>query len=230
MDKEEIIFEKFSRLQYFQRQSFELRQPPKPDILFTFNDGKKLAFELVEIVDENLMQWIGIQKLLQEYYLELFQDTAHFQNALIAIDFAYGLTVSERKNLSSTIVSHVVGLPATFSDDVAIPAQIRNKVQRISITRGDFPPGPFIQIAAVGGIGDPLQEQLIQKFQKKYQTPHDIHLLAYYNTVPSFHEFTESIHLVEQFVNTNIHQSQFKRVWIFDANKEVLLNTTIPSL
>ncbi len=131
MDKEEFIFEKFARLPHFKAESFERRQPPEPDILLTFNGGKKVAFELVEIVDEDLMEPIGSKP-----------------------DEAF-----------------------------------------------------------VGMIEDRLEEMLEKKFKKSkgYQTPYDVHLLAYYNGIPSLYEHPKDMQIIEGRIASKLGFYKFKR-------------------
>ena len=89
------------------------------------------------------------------------------------------------------------------------------------ITRGDFV-GPLFQVDGATFISDPVIERISGKFKKKYEISGRLELLAFYELHPT-QRAEYQLPDVEESVRSNLHSSQFSRVWIFDAENRAVL-------
>lgn len=212
--------------------SIENRDPPEPDIVCAIgNDGERVAFELVEIIDD---RWASLTS-------GQFRDTASLReaykssrgeqrialnerlgNALVYVSFCPDIPAKRRRAAVSDILEWVATIPPDFTGDWKPPvgSALHDAIRTIGISRGGFP-GPEFDVEAVAAIGDPTVETIRAKWTKRYSSPHPIELLAYYELQP---QAPEALWLpgVESFLRDNWHGSQFRRVWLFDAGSRTI--------
>lgn len=200
----------------------ESKDPPAPDILCKDRTGNYLAFELVEIVDEQMVKSIQQQIDLQKYYQNELRKHSHLVHCILRIIFRHDLGFSARRKASKEIATFLTQLPSNIAGDLVIPTNLKPIVGHMAINRNG-PVGPFVFIGNSDSMGDPLLERMQTKFKKGYDRSYPIELLAFY-TVPSLLAFTGGIHMVEQFILGNLQNSPFRRVWMFDLNGLQILN------
>lgn len=232
--KELIIFSHFSKVcgLPIRPASIEKRKPPEPDILCEIEGEGSVAFEMVELIDEDFARQtysqIKIQQLLEKAYDSLQTDVHEFfkrklHNAHIYVTFHSTSTSPIREKSILMILNTLVETDNEFEGIIQFPTDspLSKTVKYINIGRGAFL-GPCFDVAAAGSFGDPTFERIAAKFKKKYKTIHPIELLTYYELQPVLPEY-RWLPGVQDYVRQNIHDSLFRRVWIFDLSKKAII-------
>jgi hypothetical protein len=204
------------------------RRPPEPDILCEIDGVGPHAFELIEIIDADFARLtsdqLRLDGSLREAARQVSNELASFSNALVYVRFVGDANARRREAAIPLLFSFLRSLPPGFGGDVTIPqgTDLAATVRSVRVSRGDFPPGPHFQVEAGSFIGDPIIERLAGKFSKRYATNHQVDLLAFYEMHPVRPPETW-IADVGRYVATNLTQSQFSRVWIFDVGEKRVL-------
>jgi hypothetical protein len=204
-------------------ESIEKRSPPEPDIRCSLADDRVLAFELVEIVDQDHSRRLANQIAVQLHFEKRFSILSadidalnNLRNAAVDIRFTRESNDCQRKRAADDLLLALGKLPPDFSGDLS-PADVcvsREQIlRRVSIARGGFS-GPLFSVANVGSFGDPVVERVRAKFEKKYATDAPVHLLAYYHRQPRPAEMRVLPEL-RSFIETNLAVSPFQRVWLY---------------
>jgi hypothetical protein len=206
------------------------REPPEPDILCQIVGAGKVAFELVEILDEDFAGLVSEQIRLQNALHRAARATpnsetlAPFANALVYVRFRRNVGARRREGAIPALFAFLDGLSSGFVGDVMLPEdlELSGIVKSLRVSRGDYPRGPHFQVEAAQFISNPVVKRLMAKFAKRYSTGHPLELLAFYELHPAGPpELWMSA--VRDYVNENIERSQFSRVWIFDAETNLVL-------
>jgi len=225
-EKEIYIFRKFAKLCPYSinLDSIIKKEPPEPDILCSLPDGSIIAFELTEIIDEDLAGSFNDSIRLKEAFNdELEQLEANFNNALIYIAFTEGILFRRKKNSIQKIINYLLTLDKT-AEGVFKPEDLIDIVKFITISRGVI--GPIIDVESFAWIDDPCKECIKRKFEKVYKTEsNNIELLAYYELQPKEPEniLECKLYSLKKFIKNNIKSSVFQRVWIYSARENRII-------
>ena len=205
--------------------SIENRKPPEPDILCEVEGEGFIAFEMVELIDQNLAQRVHEKIKLQKLFEDAFQNlqVAHrsnigkrFGNALIHVSFKEEAPSRSRSKSISLVFDLLQEMTTEFVGELRpMGGSILGKVvKKVTVRRGNFS-GPCFNIEAGGSFADPTINLLRQKFEKQYKSPFPIELLAYYELQPAL---PESFWLpeIQAFMIEQLKSSQFGRVWVHD--------------
>ena len=231
--REAEIFRRFARAAglVFREGAVEKRSPPEPDILYFSEGGEPLAFELVELIDQDYALRAWSQLKLKSRFEKAYEDlephrkarvAERMGNALVHVVFDEGATFRAKEHAVDQVFDTMAGLDAAFegklrrSDHANLPAAIGS----ISVSRLDSP-GPFFDVDAVGSLGDPTAERIRGKWEKTYETAHPIELLAYYELQP---ELPEELwrHQLDAFLDAHGSSSPFRRVWVYDCGADTV--------
>lgn len=175
-------------------ESIEKRMPPEPDILYRLGDSAHVAFELVEIIDQNHAKRTSEQSKLKARfdrdYVGLSVDEkgeicASVGNALIYVTFVDDANLNAREQAIQSVFETLKTVDPHFEGELTCHTTPRLHVAicSIGISRLSFK-GPFFDVAAAGFLGDPTVESIAAKWSKTYATPHPIELVAYYELQP----------------------------------------------
>jgi hypothetical protein len=231
-ERERLIFSLFSReLDLTDAGSrVESRPPPEPDILLTKSDETCIAFELVEILDQDYSGSTQRQldtKSACYVHLDAMPEREQsrfrekYANADIHIEFDEKLTLRRRKQSLDQVFNALIGLPNDVEGEIAIDDERLQKfVQYMHVNRGNFS-GPLFDIQSAIWVGDPTTDLIRAKLEKLYETPHPIRLLAYIETNPMYPDDvwqTDLDDLLKELDST----CQFESIYVFDCtSKEV---------
>lgn len=210
--------------------SIEKRDPPEPDIVCRFAEsGEEVAFELVEIIDQDWARLTSGQfreaAALRAAYesasggLRVALDS-QLHNALVYVEFRPGLASQERKEAVPLILHELSSLPA-HQTGIWRPGPgtlLATTLRSITISRGEFH-GPQFDVEAVSFIGDPTVQRIRSKWRKSYSTSRPIELLAFYELQPLMPVDIWKSHL-DSFVQVAWNSGPFRRVWLFDVSSE----------
>jgi hypothetical protein len=207
--------------------SIEKRDPPKPDIKCDVKGIGEITFELTELIDRGFANMVGKQidtkTELDNYYNGLNASEKEdfftkYSDAIIFVHFENSLSLQQRKNLFPSIFRHLLSLNIGFEGNTLHNNQgFKGKLKWITVSRGVN--GPIFDDVPVSTIGDPSVPAIKAKFLKQYSTNHPLHLLAFIDLNPMFPDHIWLPNVME-YTESNIQQSQFDKVWIFDFQKK----------
>lgn len=224
--KEISIFKKFTKLCPYSinLSSIIKKEPPEPDISCSLSDGSIIAFELTEIIDEDLARSFNDSIRLKEAFNdELEQLEANFNNALIYIAFDEEILFRRKKNSIQKIINYLLTLDKTAEGEFR-PKDLIDIVKFMSISRGVI--GPIIDVESIAWIDYPCKEYIKRKFEKNYETEsNNIELLAYYELQPKEPKniLEYKLNSLKEFVKNNIISSEFQRVWIYSTRENKII-------
>lgn len=231
--KNEIrIFNKFARVCPYQIDidSITKKESPEPDISCKISDGRIIAFELVECIDERIARSnYGSPKLTQGFRDELeklpkekkerFEGV--FRSSLISVTFSKKISTNKKMLSIPLIFDYLLTLgdapygkfnPGSYSG-------LKNVVDCIVIKNAGR---LTFDVKDPTFFADRTRECIEGKFRKKYGIRSETDLLVYYELQ---YEFSKNYWLpsVQEFVQNNIKDSVFQRVWIYSVtNNEIM--------
>jgi len=225
--KEIRIFKKFAKLypSSINLKSIIKKEPPEPDILCNLSDGSIIAFELVEIVDEDLARSFNDSFRLKEALEQQSQNRKEFEvnfnNALIYVAFNEKISFLRKKNSVPKIINYLLTLEKTAEGKFG-PKGL-DTVKHILVDRGEFKGRPKIEVDRWGAwIHDPCKDNIQSKFEKNYKISSRTELLAYYKLHPHLHE-NHLFHECKKFIIEHIKKSVFQRVWIYSVRENEIV-------
>lgn len=218
MERERRVFELFGRVAPLRIELSSIESPPtpQPDILCRSGLYGTLAFELVELIDENFARsssdMMKTAEMLRELPSKLPGDlltilAQRFNNPFIFLHYKQGVPMRDRERLAIDGIRHYCK-----SEDPEY--DVHDAFESVHFNRWER--GLRVEPSSGGHVSDPIMPRLRKKFEKKYTSEHPIHLLAY---VEIDLRLPEDCWLpqVDTFVRDNLNTSLFSRVWIFDA-------------
>lgn len=209
--------------------SIEKRKPPEPDILCCLEDGTKIAFELVEIIDKDLARRtfsaINLKYAFDDHLENLpanvkAQFNQKYGNTLIYVAFKGEISATKRRKSIPIIFEFLLTLDDKAEGKYTLSSHnvLGKAVRWINISRGDFA-GPCFDVEAFGSFAEPAYNRIKDKFTKQYCLKSIAELLAYYELQP---ELPKSYWLpsVKHFLEGNLKNSVFNRAWIYSVSRD----------
>ena len=203
----------------------EKRKPPEPDILYRPPNRSVVAYELVELLDEEyagrLALLFGTKTALQTHFTNLSAEVkARFErkygDALLYFRFLSHATMTKRRNTIRSVFDKLLELSDGIVGDVLVDdPDLTGVLSSVSVSRGSLV-GPIFEPESVGWIGDPTVFLIRQKFAKTYRTSHPIELLAYIDRNPVFPDDVW-IGNIREFIDAQSRPLPFRKIWIFDC-------------
>ena len=141
-----------------QFDSIQKMCPPKPDIECAISGDGLIAFELVEIIDQNFANLFAKQndtkKSISEFHSKLPKEKKkHFDgkysNAMIFPQFKNASTFRQREKIFPVIFDHLLKIDKQFEGDTF--KNLNGELWDISISRGTFN-GPLFDLSFAGSI------------------------------------------------------------------------------
>lgn len=197
---------------------------PSPDVLCTFADGTRAAFELTEAVDQQVAQNVKVSAVskaqMYEHYQKLRPDRRTklqgiLGNACIFVRVENGTTDRRFEQAVPKVFDLLLGCSCDTEGSIE-KAAIPTGVKEIRITRGRWSTGPFFDRGGLAlWVSDPTIERIKDKFSKEYTCDCPIELLVHSRTCPLAPDdlWRNDVH---DFVVQNLGASPFCRVSIFD--------------
>jgi len=209
--------------------SIEKRKPPEPDILCCLEDGTKIAFELVEIIDEGLARRtfsaINLKCVFDDHLENLpanvkAQFNQTYGNALIYIAFQDKISATKCRNSIPIIFEFLLTLDSKSEGKYTLSSHnvLGKAVRWVNISRGGFA-GPCFDVEAVGFFAEPAYNRIKDKFAKQYCPRSIVELLAYYELQP---ELPKNYWLpsLKHFLEANLKNSIFNRAWVYSVSQD----------
>jgi hypothetical protein len=203
--------------------SLEKRKPPEPDILCRIDSDEHIAFELLELVDQQrIARMRGIQDEVMDGFREGFRNMSdddrskmkeRLGNATIRVRMSPKVSSHKRRAVIGKVLKQLLNVDAQLEGDYRLPPEL-NGIVRATIVRGNFDGPRFTAMAA--SFYDPIPTQgLIRKFHNAYSNCAPVELLAYFNRQEAPPE--SEIDRLVVMIKTELGASVFTRVWIYDA-------------
>lgn len=232
--RERLVFEHFARAAgLLPGGTFTSRPEPEPDILYVATDGTSLAFELVEIIDQDYSASLGQSfntKDACNTYLDKLPATeaaafrAAFANADIALTFRDNMTGQRRKNALPAIFKHLASLPAGFTGDAFKDGNPLEAILSYAhVGRGRFN-GPLFDATSATWVGDPSVDALKGKMGKSYTPQGQLNLLAYIDGNPMFPEDVWLADL-DEYLATLDASCQFATIFVYHCRTSLIKRT-----
>ncbi len=167
--KNEIyIFKKFAKLSRYSinPKSIVKKEPPEPDISCSLSDGNIIAFELVEIIDEDYARKFYASFKLEKAFYDVLkkqpqnrkQFEVNFDNAILMVAFNEKISFRRKKNSVPKILNYLLTLDKT-AEGIFCPKGL-NTVKHILLDRGKFKVQPKIEVDRSVWIRDPCKKQI----------------------------------------------------------------------
>jgi hypothetical protein len=228
-ERERAIFNEFAEAVGFQviADTLQSRQSPEPDVLCEIRGRGPVAFELVELIDQDFQERLTtlgrFDRLLRDYPNELTNgERAQFQqkygNAAIGVTFKSLPLRQLRAFLPELFRWLRQDVPPDVSSlELDLPATLREAFDRVAVQR----PMPLLDISATssGFLADPTFDAVRDKLQvKRYATQHPKELLAY-TTFDLLLPMDVWQPKFEQPLIALLHASTFQRLWVFSLGQ-----------
>lgn len=228
-ERERAIFSEFAEAVGLQviAGTLQSRQSPEPDVLCEIRGSGLVAFELVELIDQDLQERLTtlrrFDRLLRDYPNEIPDaDRAQFQQKYA--DAAIGVTFKllPLRQLKAFLPELFRWLrqdvpPDASSLELDLPATLRAAFARVAVQR----PMPLLDISATssGYLADPTFDSVREKLQvKRYATPHPKELLAF-TTFDLLLPMDVWQPKFEQPLIALLNASTFQRLWVFSLGQ-----------
>ena len=204
----------------------KLEPPPQvPDIFCRTTSNEALAFELVELLDNNFAHGMSRhfedKELLGRLHENLpSEKRKRFYALYHDADLQFGLDPKATHNILKQTLplafDELLNQPEHFQDEITTfnDRKLREVLRFIRVNRGVQ--GPLFDIESYIRIGDPTVDRLRDKFEKKYESSCPIELLAYIDGNLKFPDNVWKPKVV-QFLEGCSSYGQFRKIWIVDV-------------
>ena len=231
---EKSVFEAFLHARGLECTREEIHQPrpPAPDILWRPATGTPLAFELTEVVEERVAEHLAVTQAANRACWEEFQRLSDERRS--ALD---GRMTSIRMHPSNgkrcvigacrEVVRALSSRSAEFESNRSVDLHVAIGSPRTLVEVSVSEPLGFTSFR-LGWMGTwqerwPTVRAIETKLRKSYESRPDIELLAYFWKQHSGHFDRFERRALESRFNSDAARSPFRRIWVFDARRGVLL-------
>jgi hypothetical protein len=224
IERELRVFDRFAAIAplAIDASSIQSRAAPQPDIICRSLFCGSLAFELVELIDEDYArrtaEMMKTQVMLRDLPERLpgsLRDNlrTRLNDPLIFLHYKPGIPLRDREGLAIEalwrLCDIVVHNPKFDPEDGVYPAFE-------SIRLHAWPGGLRIECSSAGFVADPTIDRLRDKFGKRYTSEEPMHLLMY-TEIDLLMPDDVWLPAVDPFVQDHIKESAFRRVWLFKS-------------
>lgn len=203
-------------------ESIESANPPAPDILCTTKSGERIAFELVELIDQDYARGLDVLfktlKMLSELPQRLPEDLRERLikqlggGAFISFDFVASLPLRDRENAAVDALRWLLDRREAIEDHNDVDGDLRSRVSIVHVRPWKWE--LRFDSSSFSRLEDPTIERLQAKFGKTYRSEYPIELLMY-TEIDLIMPDDVWRPTVEPFIHSNIDRSPFRRVWLY---------------
>jgi hypothetical protein len=231
--EELTVFQSFAKHYATELTGIEARNPPEPDIRCKSSHGDVLAFELVELIDQEYARALSAMFTLTAEFEKYFKSLsgnprqlldATLKNAAVFVKYTETATLQQKRSVVPTIFKFLESLKPADSGDFQTDGagSLNSVVNKIRVLRGNFN-GPSWNIVTAGLLDDLPINRISDKFAKSYSTDaKKIELLAFFQTQPL--PVPDFVPLIEDSVRSAIGSSRFSAVWIYSVGSDEVLS------
>lgn len=221
-DREARVFARFAERSPIRiiPASIESRIPPKPDIVCALESGERVAFELVELIDEQYARGMSelarTKRMLDELKDRLPKDLRtgllkrHPRGVFISFDISIDLPIREREAAAIDVLR--VALTNEWVDGHFHPeGELGGRIPTVHVHPWER--GVAFDAGLSSRLSDPTLERLASKFAKAYRSDDPIELLMYTELDLLYPDDIWRA-AVEPYIRANLERSPFRRVWL----------------
>lgn len=203
-------------------ESIQKRDPPEPDILCRLENGKQLAFELVEICHPKNAAFFGgsfsLASLIEKTYQNLPTEIkARFDERFVNMPLSFEFRSEASRN---QIGARLRGILNELADQVSSKDEdwvFSNNTRKVLLSvrnrgRVDTAGRPSFNLAGSFAPDDVVVERVISKLRKTYETPHPVELVAYFGGRAWGHSRKWIQPLQNAVSSTGL--GPFRRIWV----------------
>lgn len=208
-------------------ESIEKRPTPEPDILCHVEGQGAVAFELTQIVDQDVARRfsskIGLQPRLRELCQELpAADQAKIKGIDVFVAFREGASQRRKERIAPKIIAWLTRARPSLWGDIPIPDAARDVVRGVKILRGDSAL-PQFEVSGSGECGDDTVARIVTKLARSYGGLCPKELLAYHGGMQGVHPPDGWKADLNDMLARRLPASPFRRVWVFDqASRSIM--------
>ena len=207
--------------------SIEKRDPPEPDILCTVDGECDVAFELVEVTDEDHKSDTNTKLQLERDYWDYYTGLPAglrgdfgklYGKAFIGIWYDDGLSMREKRQAIPVVFDFLREQAPAYQghqgQDRPHPTSPLGKagIRRITVKHRDYAQPEFdIQESGTRFAG-PVYAPFLKKLGNQYTTSAPIELLAYLELQPLMTGWQQRL---DAAIAAHQPPSAFRRVWVF---------------
>lgn len=231
---ERAVFEAFLRARGLQCSSDEIDQPtpPAPDILWRPAEGTPVAFELTEVVEENVAKHLAVDQSASRACWDEFQrlsdrDKSILDGRLFSIRIHPSLGARHVIEVCRGVLRDLPARTVEFDADGRVDLRIPIGAGYSPVEVGISAPCGFtsFRLSWMGAWQErsPTLRAAESKLARKYNCSGAPELLAYFWNQHSgyFDRFERSA--LESRFECDDARSPFRRIWVFDARRGVIL-------
>ena len=231
---ERAVFEAFLRARGLQCSPAEIQQPdpPAPDILWRPAEGAQVAFELTEVVEENVAKHPAVDRSATLACWDEFErlpdeEKSNLEGRMYSIRIHPSLGVRRVLEVCKGVLRALPDRSAEFDPDGRVELRVSIGASLSPVEVGVSAPGGFTSFR-LGWMGAwrerlPTLRAVESKLDKKYEPGGVVELLAYFWKQHSgyFDRFERSE--LEARFDSDAACSPFQRIWVFDARRGAFL-------
>jgi len=224
------VFGKFRHHYPCSIKSFHEGEDP-PDISCELLDGTTVNFELVECVDQSLARARSeCIALLTTFYdeLEKHPESTRINEELggrgLRVDFRKGTALRTKQKALSAVVARLAQLPRGYSGRVGVRPYnlLRKTVERLELVCESG-----MQLLYHPNCTTSFEDVTVRRLKRKFHSIHgagmQLELLAYYRWVSGRVARTTTLPAARKYIEGNINNSPFCRVWLYSVYDDEVL-------
>lgn len=227
------VFQCFAKHYAVGVTEIEKRDPPEPDIRCKRSDGVVVAFELVELIDQEYARALSAMFTLKTEFEKSFKSLSRkprqllnhsLKNAAVFVEYAETATLQQKRSVIPAVFKSLEFLNPSDEGNLLAdgPSSLKPVLKKLRVLRGNFN-GPSWNIDTAGLLDDLPINRISDKFSKRYSSDaKKIDLLAFFQSQPS--PLLDFIPVIETAVRSGIGSSQFSAVWIYSATSDKVLS------
>jgi hypothetical protein len=226
--EEESVFRMFAQVCPLQirRKTIQNRPPPEADFLCEVVPEGRVAFELVELLDEGIARQSSDTCALRGVFNTACRNLGknrkgNLENALVHVTYVSAASLKARRRALLQLVEQLAKLSATLEGTAPISGRLTKAIKKATIHRGNLV-GPIYDDSSTLAFSEPALDAVKGKFSKEYESSAPIELVAFYGIQPVLPK-SHWVPAVQRYVKKNLGASAFRRVWVFDCTSKSIL-------
>lgn len=223
--------------------SIDIPNSKEPSLICKLSNGKKIAFEILECIDKNLMQSIYRFYTINSAFQRAIENLpkkekkifkSKFKGSLFKINLKKDISLKKQLNL----VESIIDIARTKKVE-EITRDIRKKFGKsyhlnLKTNRRDSMKMEVINLGLSGGPSlhmveklwqyNPIKKQFNKTLKKIYDKKKKVELLAYYEIPNDLPPFLPVEYWVLPYMDdVNFKKSFIKRVWVFSLTNDEIV-------
>lgn len=206
--------------------SIEKRCPPEPDILCALDGDGRVAFEMVQLIDqEKIGRRMGDKEILENTFEVTYQGfSVELRDRLPkAHIFIRMLRSASSRDAISKIFDQLLLVGSKFEGDLLLPDNLK-KIASVKVGRG-IRFRPLFDVEAPSQYNPVPLGAITKKFEKSYDTSCPVELLAYFDVQGAPPE--PVLKPLYSFIDARLADSLFRRAWVFDFRQQIICYQTM---